>query len=192
MTLLSVACLLVFALQQPPAQTAAPQSRTETTPPEKSAYLAFVDREYIFTIELVKQGIPLLNFVSMSDTEHNLLANQVRLTLETRKVPGTFFMVDTGNPKEPMITPSIRMRPRSSFGVRMQGSFGEAKELPGATISIGAEDFRLFPLTSFEFENLALKVNRLNLSSPDFSDDWRVLKFELIGSRALVRRVKPR
>jgi len=31
-------------------------------------------------------------------------------------------------------------------------------------------------------------VNRLNLASPDFSDDWRVLKLELLGSRSPARK----
>ena len=50
------------------------------------------------------------------------------------------------------------------------------------------EDFKLVPLTSFEFENLALKINRLNLGSPDFSDDWRVLKLDTLGARVPARK----
>jgi hypothetical protein len=46
-------------------------------------------------------------------------------------------------------------------------------------------------LTSFDFENLALKINRLNLDSPDFTDDWRVLKLEIMGSRESAKR-RPR
>ena len=166
-----------------PAAPAEPEK-----PLERSAYLAFVDREFIFTVEVVKPGVPLFNFVSMSDKENNLLAKNVRLTLENRKVPGLFFLVDTGNPKEPMIVPSVRMRPRSSFGVRLQGEFGQEKELLGATVKIGDEDLKLVPLASFDFENLALKVNRINLESPDFRDDWAILKLELIGTRGPAAR----
>jgi hypothetical protein len=66
----------------------------------------------------------------------------------------------------------------------LQGDFGDERELLGVTIRVGEEDFRLVPLASFDFENLSLKVNRLNLDSPDFRDDWRVLKLEMIGTRA--------
>ena len=51
------------------------------------------------------------------------------------------------------------------------------------TVRCGPDDFFLAPLSSFDFENLALKVNRLNLGSPDLRDDWRVLKLEPIGTR---------
>lgn len=170
-------------LSRQPATPSAP-----VAPPEKSAYLAFVDREFIFTVEVVKPGVPLFNFISMSDKDYNLLAKDVRLTLENRKVPGKIFMVDTGDPKEPMTVASVHMRPRSSFGARLQGDFGAEKELLGAVVRVGDQDMKLVPVTGFDFENLALKVNRLNLGSPDFTDDWRVLKLEAIGTRGPTSR----
>jgi len=175
----------------------APSSAPEQQKPgpaarlERGAYFAFVDRDYVFTVEMVRAGVPLFNFVSMLDTASQLNASQVRLTLDTRKVPAKFFLVDTGNPKEPLIVPSLTVRPRSSFGVRLQGEYGDAKEIDGAAVRLGDEDFRLVPLTSFDFENLVLKINRLNLDSPDFTDDWRVLKLETMGSRERVKR-RPR
>jgi len=184
--------VLLFCLgtlmQLPPPSSGVQQQKPESSSPEKSAYMAFVDRDYMFTIEVVKPGVPILNFVSMADTERPLAAKEVRLTLENRKVPGRFFIVDTGDPKQPITTPSLKMRPRSSFGVTLKGDFEGATECSGATITLGSEDFKLVPLTSFQFENLALKINKLNLGSPDFSDDWRLLKFELIGSRTRIRR----
>jgi len=169
--------------RQPAAAPATPGA-----PLEKSSYLAFVDRDFVFTVEMVKPGVPLFNFISMSDKDYGLLAKNIRLTLENRKVPGKYFMVDTGDPKEPVIVPSVHMRPRSSFGVRLQGDFETVKDLLGATVRIGDEDMKLVPLASFDFENLALKVSRLNLGSPDFADDWRVLKLEAIGTRGPASR----
>jgi hypothetical protein len=182
--------LLLLLLQQPPIQVPAqtPQPGDEAKPVQKSAYLAFVDHDYIFTLEMVKAGIPLLNFVSMADKDQSLAATQVRLTLDNRKVPGRFLIVDTGSPDEPVTAPSLKMRPRSSFGVRLQGEFGGAREVWGATIGLENEDLKLVPLSSVEFENLVLKVNRINLGSPDFTDDWKALKLEQIGTRTAVRR----
>lgn len=182
--------LLLLVCQAPPGPAGQEKPGTGT-PLEKSAYLAFVDRDFIFTLELVRAGVPLLNFVSMFDTGYQLSASQVRLTLESRKAPAKFFLVDTGDPKEPLIVPSLTVRPRSSFGVRLQGDFEDAKEISGAAVRLGDEDFKLVPLTSFDFENLVLKVNRLNLESPDFTDDWRVLKLTAMGSRETVKR-RPR
>lgn len=100
----------------------------------------------------------------------------------------TYFLIDTGDPKQPITAPSLTMRPRSSFGARIQGDYAEAKEFEGVTIQLGDEDFKLAPLTSLAFENLVLKVNKINLDSPDFRDDWRAVKLEVMGSRARVRR----
>jgi hypothetical protein len=179
-----VAVLWGLHLYNPALAQVKVEDKTKAAVLEKSAYFAFVDREYIFTVEVVKPGVLLFNFISMVDKEQNLQAKLIRLTLENRKIPGKFFIIDTGDPKEPVTVPSLRMRPRSSFGVRLQGDFGDEREFLGVTIRIGEEDFRLVPLASFDFENLSLKVNRLNLDSPDFRDDWRVLKLEMIGTRA--------
>lgn len=157
---------------------------------EKSAYFAFVDHDYIFTVEVVGPGVLLLNFVSMTEDARPLAAKQVRVRLENRTVAATTFQIDTGDPKQPLITASLTMRPRSSFGARIRGDFGEAKELLGVTVRVGEEDFTLAPLASLAFENLVLKVNRINLGSPDFRDDWQVLKLEVIGTRAPASRRK--
>jgi hypothetical protein len=180
---------LVWAIVQVSVQAPTLSKKPQPAAPlDRSSYFAFVDKEFLFTIEFVKPGVPLFNFVSLVDKENNLLAKQVRMTFDNRKVPGTFFVVDTGDPKEPIIVPSVRMKPKSSFGVRLQGDFGNSMEAWGVSITVGEEDFRLVPLTSFEFENLALKINRLNMSSPDLSDDWRVLKLENLGSRVWIGR----
>jgi hypothetical protein len=172
-------------------QTAPKLSRsspTEKEPLEKSAYFVFVDRDYIFTIEVVKPGVPLLNFVSMSAEEARIYAKDIRLDLGNRKATAKLLAVETGQFQQPMSLTSIAVHARSSFGVRLDGDFGDAKEIYGATIRFGAEDLQLVPLSTFDFENLVLKINRLNLGSPDFSDDWRVLKLEALGSRTPVRK----
>jgi hypothetical protein len=156
--------------------------------PGKSPYLAFADLDYVFTVEAVKPGIFIFNFVCLAGGESNLSAKQIRLTLENRRVPVRFFAVDTGDEKDAVPVPALRMRSRSSFGVRLEGDFGKERELLGAIIRVGNEDFSLVPLSSFDFENLVLKVNRLNLGSPDFRDDWRVLKLEALGTRGPASR----
>jgi hypothetical protein len=163
----------------PPAQTKGDGAAV----PEKSAYYSFVDRDFIFTVEMVGPGVALLNFVSMLDEERVLSAKLVRLTLENRKTPAIAFLVDTGDPKEPIAVPSITMRPRSSFGVRIKGDYGSEKEISGVTLRVGTEDLKLVPQTSLEFENLVIKVNRINLNSPNFRDDWQAVKLEVLGSR---------
>jgi hypothetical protein len=172
-------CLALFA----PSTLSA-----ETKPLEKSADFAFVDHDYIFTIEVVKPGIPLLNFVSMSDDEARIYAKDIRLTLANRKVNAKLLSIETGEFQRPMSVASLTIHPRSSFGVRIDGDFGDVRQLYGATIRLGDEDLQLAPLSSFEFEVLVAKVNRLNLGSPNFNEDWRVLKLEPLGSRSVARK----
>lgn len=156
----------------------------EESAPEKSAYFAFVGRDYIFTIEVVKPGTPLLNFVSMTDQEKKLDAKNVLLFLGNRKVAAKLFFIDAGAGEQSIPVTSVRMHPRSSFGFRIQGSYGETSELHGAEIKIGEDTFKLAPLSEFDFETLVRKVNRINLESPDFRDDYRVLKLEYIGTQS--------
>src|SRR6266581_2001812 len=60
---------------------------SDTKTLEKSRYFAFVGRDFIFTLEMYKPGVPILNFVSMVATAYKLFAKEIRLTLESRKVP---------------------------------------------------------------------------------------------------------
>ncbi len=183
MRILRMICLAL--LTQIPQAGAAGQGKGEVAGElEKSSYFAFVDRDYIFTMEVVAPGVPLLNFVSMTEDTRTLAAKQIRVVLETRKVPGRSFLVDTGDPKEPLVIASLTLRTRSSFGVRLQGDFGSEKEFVGVIVQLGQEDLKLAPLTSMAFENLVLKVNRINLGSPNFRDDWQAVKLETIGTRS--------
>ena len=124
----------------------------------------------------------------MSDQEKRLQAREVRLISDNRQSAVTVFVVDTSDPKEPMRTSSLRIRPRSSFGVRLNGDFPKATEISGAAIRMGGEEFKLALLSSLQFEVLVLKINRINLGSPDFRDDWRALDLETLGTRTSVRR----
>jgi hypothetical protein len=181
---LSLLVLFLFLGQIP----VSPQTPAQRKPLSKSPYLAFVDREFIFTIEMEKPGVPILNFVSMVDTENKLQAKNIKFDLENRKSIAKLLAVDTGQFQQPMMMSSITIKPRSSFGLRVECELESISELSGATIRIGDENFALVPLNNFDFENLALKINRINLGSPDFSEDWRILKFELIGTRSPARK----
>jgi hypothetical protein len=175
--------ILAQLVPKPPAPPA-----EENKPLEKSAYFAFVDRDYIFTVEGVRPGVFLLNFVSMTDQDVSLLAKNVRLTLENRKEPAKLLTIETGDVRQPMSVTSLAIHPRSSFGLKLDGDFGNAEEIFGATIRLGKEELRLEPMTRYDFDALVTKVDNINLGSPDFSDDWRVLNLHRIGGRQPARR----
>jgi hypothetical protein len=164
------------------------QAASPNRTPEKSAYFAYADRDFIFTIEMVKPGVPLLNFVSMMERDASLPAKNVRILLENRKAAAKLFAVEAGSFQQPVSILTLTIHPRSSFGVRVEGDFGKATEIYGAVIRIGNEDFNLVPLASFDFESLVLRVNRINLGSPDFNEDWQVLQIKHLGTRTSSRR----
>jgi len=180
-----VMLLCVSLLGQQPAGTPG-KLQTGNRPPDKSAYFAFVDRDYIFTLEIVNPGVPLLNFVSMSDNDMKLEAKNVRLIMENRKAAGKVFDIETGDVSQPLNTVILTIHPRSSFGARLIGDFESTKEVNGVTIQFGEEDLKLAPMTSFDFEVLVLKVDRINLGSPDFSQDWQTLRLDKLGTRSPV------
>ncbi len=180
--------LLLFSLTAQLSPEAVGKVAPEPTPLDRSAYFAFVDRDFIFTVEIVKPGIPLLNFVSMTDQDSKLLAKNVRFTLENRKAIARAFAIETGTSSQSIPTVTMTIHPRTSFGVRVNGEFNDAREFLGATIRLGNEELKLAPLSNFDFEILVAKVNQINLGSPDFSEDWRVLKLRKMGERSPVRR----
>jgi hypothetical protein len=153
-------------------------------PLDKSAQFAFVDHDYIFTLEIVRPGVPLLNFVSMADEDMKLMAKDVRLILENRKAPGKVFEIETGEISQPLDTALLTIHPRSSFGARLIGDFDNVKEALGVNIQFGQEELKLVSLPNYDFEILVLKINRINLGSPDFSQDWQTLRLDKLGSRS--------
>jgi len=151
--------------------------------PEKSARFAFADHDFIFTVEIVKPGTPIFNFVSMYNHDVSLSAKNIRLVLQDDKIAARTFAIETGNRKQPMIVLNMTLRPRSSFGMILNGDFGRATEIAGVIVRLENEEFRLAPLTEFDFESLVKKVNSINLNSPDFMEDWQVLRLQKIGAR---------
>jgi hypothetical protein len=157
---------------------------TEDKEPESSPFFAYVGRDFIFTIEVVEPGTPLLNFVSITDREEKLQAKDIRLSMGNRQVNATLFFIEADRYQDPLAVSSIRMNPRSSFGFRLEANLQKATELFGVEITVGNAKFELAALTKFDFETLVRKVNRINLGSPDFRDDYRVLDIELLGKRS--------
>jgi len=179
-----ILCFLYFG----PSEAAQQKAISDAGHPmNRSAYFAFADHDYIFTLEIVKPGVPLLNFVSMTEADIRLQAKNIQITLENRKTAPTLFSIETADPKQPMVAAFLTIHPRSSFGFRLDGPFDNAREFVGVTIRLGNEDLKLSPMENYAFEVLVAKVNRMNLGSPDFREDWDVLKLERLGSRAPVR-----
>jgi len=185
--MIGISLLLWFSFMvQIPTETSS-SVPSETRPLNKSAYFAFVDRDYIFTVEIVKPGVPLLNFVSMAEQDARLQAKSIRFTLENRKAAAKAFAIETGGGSHAITALVLTIHPRSSFGVRLNGEFDNAREFLGAAIRIGNEELKLAPLSNFDFEILVSKVNHINLGSPDFSEDWQVLKLRQMGERSPAR-----
>ena len=162
--------------------TAAGLADPAEEPLKESPYFAYVGREYIFTIEIVKPGNPILNFVSMTDREEKLRAKDVRLDLGNRQAAARLFHIELDRNQQDITVPSISVHPRSSFGFSLGGSFGNTQTLRGVEIDFNEGKFKLAPLAAFDFETLVRKINRINLKSPDFRDDFQVLNLDLIGT----------
>ena len=144
---------------------------------------AFVDYDFIFTLELVRPGVPILNFVHAGKGNYFLKADEIRIIAGIKLYRPRLFEVDTSVAKDPMRISGLRVHPHSSFGLTLVGDLAGLEAIDKVTVKLGADLFQLQPMDKTAFEVLAKQVNQLNLLSPDIREDFRVLEIRPCGSR---------
>lgn len=149
----------------------------------RNKHFAFVDHQQVFTIEITESNVPILNFVNLTNGEFQLLPRNIVLMAEEKRLPVTFFQIDTGLEGQSITTSSVKVRAYSSFGVALKGDFAGISKLDKVAIRLAKESFELEPMSPTEFDQLALKINKINLKSPDIRDDYRILRIKPLGSR---------
>lgn len=170
----------------PPIKSEDPNPPVSQRPEDKQAsgkYFVYVDHDYIFTLELVDDKVPVLNFANITDKQQTLSPGSIQLFLRGRRYPVKFLVMDTGNDRETITIPSTKIYGHSSFGYALKGDFGKLEKLDRVVLKVGGEVFELEPISKNDFEMLALKINRVNLASPDIRDDFRVLRIAQKGKR---------
>lgn len=165
------------------------EAQTTTTLVQEKAkptgkWFAFVDYEFLFTLELVRPGTPILNFVNMGRSSPYLNVSEIRLVSGIKLYRPQLFRIDTSDDKDPMRIASLHVLPKSSFGLTLMGQdIRELESIDKVTIKLGSNQFYLQALEEAAFETLVKKVNQISLISPDIREDFRVLDLRPLGRR---------
>lgn len=162
-------------------QSAAPAA------PEASRCHAFIDTDFIWTLEMVQEPsgrlTPILNIVTLIRGQWEFRPNQVRIYGRSgREATLQRFSIETG--ADPYVTEYFKVLGNSFIGLDLIGSFeDEFAEPSRVAIDLGNDQFELQVLGCLEFDRLVDQINQINFDSPRIEDDFEVLRIEPVGKR---------
>jgi hypothetical protein len=151
-------------------------------------HFIFLDQEIILTLELVRPGVPIFNFVNLGNGSFLLQASNVRIISGIKLYRPNLFDIDTSTRNDPLRVSAIKVHPHSSFGLTLKGNIEAITEIDRVTIELGPDRFELQSISTQDFEALSAKISKLSLISPDIRDDFRVLEIKSLGSRKAIPR----
>jgi len=175
---LTLALLLsILVLASGPAARAAEPSRC----------LAFVDYDFIWTLEVVKTKAgqtPILNAVALGAGEWELQPRQIHLLA----AGGTEYKVesfsfDSGDQKNPFTAPYFKVRGGEFAGIDMVGDFSKLDLLEAVQIDFPRERFVLQTVNCDTFDELAGQIGQIEIGSGNMTEVFRLLNIPLLGSR---------
>ena len=130
---------------------------------------AYVGPQYVVTAEVASPRSFVLNFINLSDFVIVVQPNEFIY----RGGSGRFYIGQVfeqehkDNRGEPMkYTASVLLNGHASTGMTTVGAFRELEDIQELSVRIGAKRFYLQPMEKGEFEQLAVKIEQLDLDSP--------------------------
>ena len=187
--------LFVLSLLLLPAWTAGlPASSFQQDSPATSACHAFIDYQFIWTLEVIQEPgqsspVPILNIITLVEGQWDLRPSNIHLTGSSgREAEIDRFAIDTGVPGEPYNLHYLKVLGSSFIGMDLIGDFQGFAELQKVTIDLGESRFVLEPIDCLDFETVAHRINQINYESPDIRQDFEVLQIDLMGHREARRR----
>ena len=160
------------------------QAQPNTT--DVSSCLMFVDYDFIFTLELIKEkkGVtPILNVICLTRGQHELTPSEIRLYLGDEEYPVTHFSIDSGDKKQPFVTQYLGIRGPDSAGVDLVGDFKKVKGLSEVAIEMGRDRFLLDALGCNDYDAKMDKIAELDMDGGNQIDDFEALDIKLFGRR---------
>ncbi len=165
--------------------TAVPALAAE--PPKASLCHAFVDYDFILTLEVVRSRAtvtPIFNVVSLAAGEWELQPGQFKVVDgQGRPIPVENFSFDTGDPNNPQQAPYLKLRGGDSAGFDLVGPFSTVDALSRVSLDLGKERLVLQPVDCDEFEELLDRVGRLEFGSGNVMGAFQTLNLQLMGER---------
>lgn len=157
-------------------------------PLETSRCHLFIDNENIWTLEMVQSGggdrIPILNIITLTKGEWDLRPEHIQIyNKKGKKAEIKKFSMDTGIPDEPYLMDYLKVLGNSFIGLDLKGDFGDFAEPSRIAIDLGEQRFELQSTDCLQFDNIAEKINGVNVDSPNIKEDFYVLKIEHTGKK---------
>ena len=154
---------------------------------DTSACLIFVDYDFIWTLELIKEEksvTPILNAICLHRGKWELEPAEVRLFRGEVEFKVGSFSIDSGDPKKPYVTKYLGIRGPDSVGVDLVGDFGKLRGLSEVVIELGRDRFILEALDCKEYDLKMDKISELDMDGGNQVDDFELLDIKLFGRRA--------
>jgi hypothetical protein len=103
--------------------------------------------------------------------------------LGQEEYPVTSFSIDSGDEKEPYVTPYLGIRGPDSVGVDLVGEFKTLKGLSKVAIELDRDRFVLEPLSCNDYDAKMDKIAELDMDGSNQIDDFAALNITLFGRR---------
>jgi len=176
--LLAAICLMPI---QVPAQTNNQQS-TIINP--KFASFAYVSRNYIVTAEPAGAYSFIVNVINLTDYVIVVQPQDFIYRGESgRFYIGQVFETEYKDTRgeTQRYSASALIRERKFAGLKITGVFHERNAIEELSIRIGARRFFLQPMEKNAFEQLASKIQNLNIENPDSAEDLASANIQEMG-----------
>ena len=153
---------------------------------DTSKCLMFVDYDFIWTLELVKEKkemTPIFNVISLHRGQWELEPAEIRLFRGKEEFKATNFSIDSGDAKKPHLTTYLGMRGPDSIGLDLVGDFRTLESLSEVVIELGKDRFILDALDCKDYDARMDKIVELDMDGGNMVDDFEALGLKLFGRR---------
>ncbi|MDR0842565.1 MAG: energy transducer TonB [Acidobacteriota bacterium] len=134
------------------------------------AAFAYVGQNYVVTAETAGAHAFVVNVINLSDYVVVMQPQEFLYRSASGDVcSGQVFELEYKDPRGEMqrYTASALIKGRSLAGLKIAGDFREQDAIKELTIRIGARRFFLQPLDKIAFDQLARKIQNLDMENPD-------------------------
>jgi len=153
---------------------------------QTSQCLIFVDYDFIWTLELVKDKskiTPIFNALCLHRGQWELEPTEIRLFSGNEELRVTDFSIDSGDPKNPYVTKYLGLKGPDSVGLDLIGDFRSLDALSEVVIELGKDRFILEAMDCKDYDAKMDKISELDLDGGNMVDDFETLGIKLFGRR---------
>lgn len=156
----------------------------QAQPSMHASSFAYVGKDYVITAELAGAHSFVVNFINLSDFVTVVQPGDfIYRGASGQHYIGQVYKVKHKDPLGEMrkYSASILLKSHSFAGLEIVGLFKETDSIEEASVRIGSRRYYLQPLEKVQFEELARKIEALDLSNPDILDMFQEMNIQEMG-----------